>query len=121
MLRLGLFFLAIVLTGCAYERARMAANAQITMIGMPKDRVLACMGPPINRASEGAVEVWSYNSGNGFRTYDEGISVGRSCTVNLTFTNDAISAINYLGPTGGLLTPGEQCAFAIQQCLPPKG
>jgi hypothetical protein len=28
-------------------------------------------------------------------------------------TNGAVSAMNYLGPTGGLLTPNEQCAFAV--------
>jgi outer membrane protein assembly factor BamE (lipoprotein component of BamABCDE complex) len=41
------------LGGCAFERAKVAQEAQGSMIGMPKEQVLACMGPPINRASEG--------------------------------------------------------------------
>jgi hypothetical protein len=27
-----------------------------------------------------------------------------------------VSRVNYVGPTGGLLTGGEQCAFAVQNC-----
>jgi hypothetical protein len=38
------------------------------------------------------------------------------CTVNVTMTNGRVGRVNYVGPTGGLLTPGEQCAFAVQNC-----
>jgi hypothetical protein len=28
----------------------------------------------------------------------------------------AVSQVNYTGPTGGILTAGEQCAFAVEAC-----
>ena len=28
------------------------------MIGMPKEQLLSCMGPPANKATEGKTEVW---------------------------------------------------------------
>jgi hypothetical protein len=34
-------------------------------VGLTKEQVLACMGPPAIRMAEGATEVWSYNSGDG--------------------------------------------------------
>lgn len=44
-------------------------------------------------------------------------SIRRHCTVNVAMTNGIVSRINYSGPTGGILTAGEQCAFAIQNCV----
>jgi hypothetical protein len=32
-------------------------------------------------------------------------------------TNGLVSAVNYQGPKGGLLTAGEQCAFAVDACV----
>jgi glucose/arabinose dehydrogenase len=56
--------LAAGVGACAFQRAQMANDAQGKMIGLTKEQVLACMGPPINKAAEGATEVWSYGSGN---------------------------------------------------------
>jgi hypothetical protein len=28
-----------------------------------------------------------------------------------------VTAVNYAGPTGGLLTAGEQCAYAVDACV----
>jgi hypothetical protein len=28
-----------------------------------------------------------------------------------------VAAVNYAGPTGGLLTAGEQCAYAVDACV----
>ena len=95
------------------------------MIGLPKEQVLACMGPPANQASVGETEVWSYNSGNGQtntlvsgnRFTASAITSQQFCTVNVVMTASKVSALNYTGPTGGLLTSGKQCAFAIQNCI----
>jgi outer membrane protein assembly factor BamE (lipoprotein component of BamABCDE complex) len=113
------------LSGCAIQRAQVAATAQNQMIGMSKEQVLACAGPPMNKATEGATEVWSYASGNGRtdvamsggRGWATGSSSQRFCTVNVTMASDRVARVNYVGPTGGLLTPGEQCAFALQNCV----
>jgi hypothetical protein len=112
------------LTGCAFERAQVAQDARGAMVGFSKEQVLACMGPPVNKAVEGATEVWSYPSGNGRVTAAFGngtaTSSQRFCTVNITMTASKVSQINYLGPTGGFLTAGEQCAYAIQNCMKPQ-
>lgn len=118
------------LGGCALERAQIAQDARAQMVGMSKEQVLACMGPPANKLAEGATEVWAYNSGNGmtigsssaniitssFITADS-VETRRFCTVNIVMQDGRVSRLNYTGPTGGLLTAGEQCAFAVQNCV----
>ena len=113
--------------------------------GRPHERTIARVhGPPAAKAAEGATEVWSYNSGNdhttiagfgqsvtnasatGGRGYasgtafttgsNVGISSRRYCTVNVVMSGGRVSRINYSGPTGGLLSAGEQCAYAVQNC-----
>jgi hypothetical protein len=137
--------IAMALTSCAVQRAQVAHDAQDKMIGLRKEQVLACMGVPANKATEGATEVWSYNSGNdkvvastvgssttnasvqgqqGYATGQSttnssgvGVASRRFCTVNVVITGGIVSKVNYVGPTGGLLTAGEQCAFAVQNCV----
>ena len=119
--------IALVLGGCAFQRAQVAQEAQGSMMGLSKEQVLACMGPPVNRATEGKTEVWSYNSGNGMTvasaSYDRyggtAVSSSRFCNVNIVMTAGQVSAVNYTGPTGGLLTQGEQCAYAVAKCTSP--
>ena len=137
--------IAAGVTGCAIERAQVAGEAQQKMVGLSKEQVLACMGPPAAKAAEGATEVWSYNSGNdhvqtatfgqstttaslyGNRQFATGnaytlgsgigVSSRRYCTVNIVMGGGRVSRVNYSGPTGGVLTAGEQCAFAVQNCV----
>jgi outer membrane protein assembly factor BamE (lipoprotein component of BamABCDE complex) len=111
------------------QRAQVANDAQAKMVGLSKEQILACMGPPVSKAAEGATEVWSYPSGNGrtaVSTFGNvnrgafsggGISESRFCTVNVTMVDAHVERLNYIGPTGGLLTPNEQCAFAIANCV----
>jgi hypothetical protein len=134
----------VVAAGCAIQRAQVAGEAQNKMVGLTKEQVLACMGPPGSKAAEGATEVWSYGSGDGrstsitqgssittgaitrepggadYRANTMGSSLaitrGRSCTINVVMTDGRVSRVNYAGATGGLLTSGEQCAFAVQNC-----
>lgn len=140
---------AFVVGGCAVQRAVVAQTAQDKMVGMSREQVLACMGPPATKAAEGATEVWSYGSGNdrtttigtgyaqthgsisGERRGNQFSATGeatttslatvnssrRYCTVNVVMTDGRVSRLNYAGPTGGILTGGEQCAFAIQNCV----
>ena len=135
---------AAVLSACAVQRAQVAHDARSKIIGLTKEQVLACMGPPANRAAEGATEVWSYHSGDGTTTvstfgssnttgtvsrsggfatgqattFGSGFGVARQrfCTINVTILNGRVDRLNYLGPTGGLLTAGEQCAYAVEAC-----
>jgi hypothetical protein len=123
--RISALLACLLLGACAIQRAQVANEAQGQMVGLTKEQVLACMGPPLNKATEGTTEVWSYASGNGEtevalsggRGWAAGSSSQRYCTVNVTMVAGRVSRLNYVGPTGGLLTPGEQCAFALQNCV----
>jgi hypothetical protein len=132
---------AIALSGCSVQRAIVANDAQQKMVGLTREEVLACMGPPAAKMGEGSTEVWSYGSGNGRTTtvasattetqanvmggtgtatssgFGTATTTRRSCTVNVNMVDGRVSRVNYVGATGGLLTPGEQCAFAIQNCV----
>jgi hypothetical protein len=47
-------------------------------------------------------------------------SRSRFCTVSVVMNGNVVSAVNYAGPTGGLLSRGEQCAYAVEACLPKR-
>lgn len=142
---LGVLLGCSVVSGCAIQRAQVAHDARSKLIGMSKEEILACMGAPNRKAAEGATEVWSYASGDGRTTVvgsgtshtDVSVSGNqnsasgtastaqtsfltsrqRYCTVNIAMTDGHVSRVNYIGPTGDLLTAGEQCAFAVQNCV----
>lgn len=139
---------AFALSGCAVQRAVVAQSAQEKMVGLSKEQILACMGPPASKAVETSTEVWSYSSGNdrvtamgtGYSQTSGSVSGARNdntfsatgntqttslssatasrrfCTVNVVMNDGRVSRVNYSGPTGGLLTGGEQCAFAVADC-----
>ena len=131
--------MAIGLASCAVVRADIANKAKLELVGKPKEKILACMGAPNNRMAEGQTEVWSYGSGGstsvstfqnssanvnviGNTAYGNGFSSGsgiaehRYCNVNVVFNAGVVSAVNYTGNTGGLVSQGEQCAYAVQAC-----
>jgi hypothetical protein len=117
--------LGLALMGCAVQRALVANEAPNKMIGLSKEQVLACMGPPDKQAAAGETEVWTYNSGNGQTNAVANrnlfgvtaVSTQRFCTVNVVMTQGSVSNLNYNGPSGGVITQGEQCAFAVQNCV----
>ena len=155
LMRTGLYpfaLLAVLVSGCALQRAEIAQQAQHQMVGLSREQVLQCMGPPGNKMADGATEVWSYEFGNNHTSvfgtgnssttgsidstttfgsrdatttgsvsanttsYGSAVATTRHCTVNVVMANGYVSRVNYSGPTGGLITEGEQCAFAVQNC-----
>ena len=98
------------------------------MVGLSKEQVLVCMGRPASKAAEGETEVWSHNSGDGTTIASGSVSYGnfsgvscrRFCLINVVMSGRAVSAVNYQGPTGGLITAGEQCAYAVDVCVKPR-
>ena len=94
--------IAACVADCGAERTQIANYAQNKMVGLTKEQVLACMGPPASKATEGAAEVWSYPSGN--------------CTVNVSMMDGKVKRMNYVSPTGALLSQNEQCFFAVANC-----
>jgi hypothetical protein len=125
---LGIMALCAALGGCAIQRAQVAQDARVQMIGLSKEQVLSCMGAPGNKAAEGNTEVWGYASGNGMTvasaSYDRyggtAVSSSRFCNINIVMKSGHVTVVNYTGPTGGLLTAGEQCAYAIDACVRPR-
>lgn len=113
------------LTGCATERAPVAEDARLQLVGMSKEQILACMGPPAGKAAESQTEIWSYNAGDGTvvasgatsgGTYS-GTSSSRFCKIELVFAPTTVITVNYLGPAGGLPPASEQCASALSACV----
>jgi outer membrane protein assembly factor BamE (lipoprotein component of BamABCDE complex) len=126
-----LFLTAVILGGCSIQRSQLAEQAKSDLVGRSKSDILSCMGPPGNTAALEGVEVWQYISGDGTRTSSGAVTVdpstglvsttsssrGRSCTVNVEFQSDTVKKVTYLGRTGGPLTSGEQCAYAVSECI----
>jgi hypothetical protein len=98
--------LAVPLAGCAIQRAVVAQQA--------------CMGPPMNKAAEGLTEAWSYST-NPTMNLDRGSGSTRYCNVTILMKGGNVSAVRYQGPTGGLITEGEQCAYAVNACVRHEG
>lgn len=121
MTRKAIFLLlfSTLATGCAMERAQIAQNAQVRMVGFTKERILACMGPPMNKAAEGATESWSYASTPTINM-DRGSGSTRYCNVTILMTGGIVSSVRYQGPTGGLISEGEQCAYLVNACVPSQ-
>lgn len=120
---------ALFVSSCTIQRSNTAAAAKKSMIGISKEQVLACMGSPGRTSAVGSTEVWRYGSGGnhstgfgagssywgvGFGSFD---SYSYYCIVDVVMTNDKVTKLNYSGPTGALLVPDEQCAFAVQNCM----
>ena len=114
--RICLILALSLLTACKFYRAEVASDAQTQMVGMSKEAVLACMGAPAQIGQAGDTEVWSYSSG-GDATTVSSTTLQRYCIVNVLMADDRVRSISYSGRTGGLLTEGEQCAFAVENCV----
>jgi hypothetical protein len=129
-------FTASLISDCSssrFERAEIATHAKAQMIGMSKEQVLACMGAPSQHVAVGQTEVWSYPSGGDTTTFSTvsgsvdasgnasafgaSQSAHRYCIVNVVMTAGKVSAVNYTGRTGGWASEGEQCAFAVRNCV----
>lgn len=130
-MRFFLLFISLALAGCAIQRSLQAQDAQKQLVGMTDEKIMTCMGPPHSRSAAGATEVWQYGSGDGTTSahanannWGGGIVTGsvtsssRYCMINIAMREHVVQSVNYSGPTGGILTGGEQCAFAMQACLP---
>jgi len=119
-----------LLCGCEYQRSANAAAAKRDMVGMNKEQVLTCMGPPGKKAHVGETEVWSYRSSSslGVKASDSqsyggnklggGYNKRYFCDVNVVMKNDQVAVVHYNGPTSaGLFTDDEQCGYAVEHCV----
>lgn len=128
-MRFWWIFTPLLVAGCAFERADLAKQAQTSLQGRSRAAILACMGPPARQAKDGTQEVFGYDSGGNEQRFST-ISSGRNnrfttgyastryCTVDIVMYDGVVDNVIYRGATGGLLTQGEQCAYAVAACVP---
>jgi hypothetical protein len=120
--------LFVALAGCA-DWPESDQVAQHSMIGLSKKTILACMGKPAWRDVVGATQIWTYPAGT-MRTvgpqWAVGLNLGApplgpsgACDVKLVFTNARVTQVTYAAVGGGDLPLGQQCVFAVENCLPP--
>jgi hypothetical protein len=126
-----LLILGVALTGCAsLDRDDDAAKAKTRMLGMTREDVLSCMGPPKKKAYENKTEVWSYlssdrggqTSGDTFHVTGYGHSESSHsknfCLINVVMKDGTVSAIHYLGPAASYFyTNYDQCGYAVKDCV----
>jgi len=120
--------LLLALSACA-DWPASDQIAQHAMIGLSKKRILACMGRPARRDVVGTTQIWTYPAGN-LRTIGPPWAIGLNlaappfgstgaCDVKFDFTNAEVTQVTYAAPGGGDPPLGEQCAFAVQNCVSP--
>ena len=71
------------------------------MVGMTKEQVFTCMGPAQTKSSEGATEIWSYPSGNGYQS--TAVIASADSNFNATRAGSNVSGnVNTLGTATGV-------------------
>ncbi len=103
----------VTVAGCSHarrsNRAELAQRAKTELIGLSKSELLTCAGVPVRSATEAELEFMSYGASS--------YGWGNSCVVTFVLKNGAVKTISYSGRTGRRRQNGEQCAYAIANCL----
>jgi hypothetical protein len=108
------------------QPAEAATPAPRGMVGMSRERVLACMGAPDSSTSADGMEVLSYHTGSSASTSVDQVSSNvihvdappsRLCKVDIGLVRGRVTKIQY---NGSLSMAGKQCAYAIENCLSQK-
>jgi len=120
--------LALALAGCESSPPEVDQIAQQSMIGLAKKTILACMGAPAKRVKIGSTDIWTYPFGY-LRTEGPAWAIGLNlgappfgpsgpCDVKVVMTKARVSQVTYSRPDGGDLPLGQQCIFAVENCVP---
>lgn len=126
--------LALAVASCAaYERSGQATKVKSQLVGLRKDQVRACAGPPRRREVRDETEVWIYEVGDDDvrrgpdpSATDPGtfgiespsrVIPKRYCVARVSIREGRVSSVSYSGMTGGVFSRGEQCAFVLGSCL----
>jgi len=94
------------------ERAELAQRAKTELVGLSKTELLTCAGVPARSTTEGGQEFMSYGASS--------YGWGNSCVVTFVLKDGAVSMISYSGRTGRHDQNGEQCAYAVANCVAAK-
>jgi hypothetical protein len=97
------------------------------MIGLSKKKIRVCMGAPAKRVVIGSTEIWTYSSGYLWTegpAWAVGLNLGAPpfgprgpCNVEVIMTNSRVSQVTYSAAGGGYLPLGQQCIFAVENCV----
>jgi hypothetical protein len=111
-----LLIILVTVAGCSHsrrtERAELAQRAKTELVGLSKTELLTCAGVPVRSTTEGELEFMSYGASS--------YGWGGACVVTFVLKDDAVETINYSGRTGRHSQNGEQCAYAVTNCLGPQ-
>jgi hypothetical protein len=72
------------------------------MLGLTEKQIYSCLGAPVQKSTEGDVEVWSYPD-------------GQSCSVSISFLYGRASHVGYVGANGQPLATGA-CPLVGEHC-----
>jgi len=137
---LGLGLAGLLLTSCATgPDPQVARRAQVEMLGMPKERLLACAGVPARQAMAGGKEFFTYveypavTAGpgtsvgiGGFGGSSSGVGVGlgfglplgtssgAGCEATFVLAGGVVEQVSY--PASADLS---SCTPIVQNCIPP--
>jgi hypothetical protein len=126
--RLFTGLIIVFLSSCGPIQSGQVQDQINGMVGLSKEHVLSCMGPPTSTANAGATEVWSYNSlgpinSSAVVSGNQSLVVGSTstsqefCVVNLAMQKDRVVAANTRSQ-GKLLSPNLPCYAVLHACVP---
>jgi hypothetical protein len=122
--------LLLALTGCTgIQRSELAKRAKTEMVGMNREAILDCAGPPERVIRTGEKELLVYFIGDervsarrlaplglggpmGFSGADE-----TNCEVSFVLVEGRVSEVRYRGGTGGLFSRAANCASILRYCV----
>jgi predicted aspartyl protease len=118
----------LTLVSCGPIRSGQVADQINGMVGLSREHVLSCMGPPSSTSQVATTEVWSYSTQGPVTTTavmsgNPNFAVGsvttdqEYCVVNLTIKDDVVVAANYRS-RGKLLSPSLPCYSVLHACVP---
>lgn len=115
----NMIVITFLISGCVHTtigRKQIAEDAKIELIGKSKKEILLCVGAPDQQLKEEDLDILTYYSGKDF-VIGQNAAAGKYCKIDFFFDAGKVVQINYSGRTGGVFTEGEQCAFALENCL----
>lgn len=131
IVRLLFTLLALMaLAGCAArDRQVNAERARTELIGLPRERLLACAGRPVTQTGADNTEYFVYirrEGGTGLAPEPIGAGgpalnatdVPLRCDATVKLEQGRVSAITYQGRSGGAVFNRQQiCGYIFERCL----
>ena len=130
------------LLACQIES--VATKAQSQMLGLKRDQVMACMGPPRATYEEGSTEIWEYYTESApkttyyetteslkdskdedddkdrksTRTRKEVYTTQLNCKIHVVYVGDRVTRVNYTGNTDrGGFYKDDECSRVVRNCV----